>query len=108
MDKPLIACWSANETGTRYYAPLPSVGCAGCGRPYGDVHGFPDMLIPDDVWRQISPDGDEGGLLCPSCICERVEALGLTNVPHVFTSGPFGVGSFTTLEVSNHQRRRQA
>ncbi len=62
--------------------------CYDCDRPYGDP-GFPDMLVPDDVWRQISPDGEGNGLLCPSCICGRVHTLGIEEVPHSFTSGPF-------------------
>ena len=66
----------------------PTVGCEDCGRPYGDAHGFPDLVIPNEIWRQISPSGDEGGLLCPSCICKRLYDKGISNVSGSFMSGP--------------------
>lgn len=73
--------------------PLPTPGtfgaCYDCGRRYGDEYGFPDLVVPNDVWAKISPRGDEGGLLCPSCMCRRASALGITAVPARFTSGPF-------------------
>ena len=62
--------------------------CYDCGRPYGNEHGFPDLIVSNDVWRQISPTKDNGGLLCPSCIVKRVAALGMSNVPAAFMSGP--------------------
>jgi len=62
--------------------------CHDCDRPYGDEHGFPDLVLPDDVWEKISPTGDEGGLLCPSCICKRLHDLGLRDVKASFRSGP--------------------
>lgn len=65
--------------------------CADCGRRYGDEHGFPDLVVPNQVWQLISPTGHEGGLLCPSCICKRAHDLGLSDVPARFTSGPFCV-----------------
>lgn len=61
--------------------------CNDCGRPYGDEHGFPDLVIPHDIWKRISPSGDEGGLLCPSCICGRLHAAGIETTGK-FTSGP--------------------
>lgn len=64
-------------------------GCHDCGRPYGDAHGFPDLVVPHAVWVRISPTGDEGGLLCPSCMCARATEAGLERVPARFTSGPF-------------------
>jgi hypothetical protein len=63
--------------------------CYGCARRYGAEYGFPDLVVPDDVWKRISPTGDEGGLLCPSCMVKRAATLGLENVPARFTSGPF-------------------
>lgn len=33
--------------------------------------------------------GDENGMLCPSCICRRAHAAGLTGVEGTFRSGPF-------------------
>lgn len=44
--------------------------CHDCGREYGAEYGFPDLVVPVDVWKKISPTGDEGGLLCPSCMCQ--------------------------------------
>lgn len=62
--------------------------CADCRRPYGDPYGFPDLIIPNVAWREISPTGDEGGLLCPSCILARLYEAGLCDVPAALMSGP--------------------
>lgn len=67
--------------------PAGRVGCHDCGRPYGDEHGFPDLVIPDSAWRAISPKGNDGGLLCPSCICKRLHDRGI-RCAGAFTSGP--------------------
>lgn len=64
------------------------MSCQDCGRPYGDEHGFPDLIIPNDVWRRISPSGGDGGLLCPSCICARLSKAGIRQVAGSFMSGP--------------------
>jgi hypothetical protein len=61
--------------------------CHDCDRPYGDAHGFPDLIVPFDVWTRISPTGDDGGLLCPSCICKRLHDAGIT-CAGAFLSGP--------------------
>jgi hypothetical protein len=61
--------------------------CYDCGRRYGDKYGFSDLIIPDSVWLKISPTGNDGGLLCPSCICKRLVELGLT-CSGTFASGP--------------------
>ena len=66
------------------------VCCADCGLRYGDEHGFPDLVVPDDVWKIISPGGHEGGLLCPSCLCRRAHDAGVTCKAQ-FNSGPFAV-----------------
>jgi len=69
----------------------PSGGCCyDCGRPYGNEHGFPDLIIPNEIWRRISPTKDNGGLLCPSCIVKRVSDLGCGtySVVGAFMSGP--------------------
>ena len=62
--------------------------CYDCGREYGDEHGFPDLIIPNCAWLKISPTGNYGGLLCPSCICKRLHVAGMSNVPAAFMSGP--------------------
>jgi hypothetical protein len=63
-------------------------GCYDCGRPYGDEHGFPDLIVPLEVWNRISPTGNSGGLLCPSCICKRLYDAGIRRVEAAFMSGP--------------------
>lgn len=62
--------------------------CEDCGRPYGAEHGFPDLVVPRDVWKRIAPR-DGNGLLCPSCMCQRAHAAGLSGVRAEFASGPF-------------------
>jgi len=63
------------------------MACQDCNRPYGAEHGFPDLIIPYDVWKRISPTGDDGGLLCPSCICKRLHDAGI-RCTGAFMSGP--------------------
>lgn len=77
--------------------PEQSVGCFDCGRPYGDANGFPDLIVPNDVWRRISPTFNDGGLLCPSCICKRLFAAGIRDVPGSFFSGPIRSVDYTTM-----------
>lgn len=60
--------------------------CEDCDRPY-DSGGFPDLIIPYWAWKLISPTGDDGGLLCPSCICARLEKKGI-KCEGAFMSGP--------------------
>lgn len=60
--------------------------CHDCGLPYGDP-GFPDLIIPLDAWKRISPTGDEGGLLCPNCINARLIKAGI-KCEGCFMSGP--------------------
>lgn len=67
----------------------PSGGaCLDCKRRYGDKYGFPDLVVSDEVWEQINPESNGAGLLCPSCLCARAHALGIS-AQAVFTSGPF-------------------
>jgi len=61
--------------------------CFDCGRRYGDAFGFPDLVVPNEVWNKIAPMNDEGGLLCPSCICRRLHLAGIKTTAE-FTSGP--------------------
>lgn len=63
--------------------------CYDCGRPYGNQYGFPDLIIPNDKWKAISPDGEGNGLLCPSCMCARAHVAKMISIPAVFQSGPF-------------------
>lgn len=61
--------------------------CQDCGRPYGEEFGFPDFIIPYWAWKEISPTKDDGGLLCPSCICSRLHNKGI-RCEGAFMSGP--------------------
>jgi len=53
--------------------------CQGCGLFYRA-----DLIVPDDIWTKISPVPVEGyrggGLLCPSCIMERIVEAGIWTV----------------------------
>lgn len=61
--------------------------CFDCQRPYGDEHGFPDLVIPDWAWSRIAPKPDGDGLLCSSCICKRLHDADIC-CEHEFMSGP--------------------
>lgn len=61
--------------------------CFDCHRQYGDEYGFPDLVIPFRVWKEISPTKDDGGLLCPSCICARLYKANI-KCEGAFMSGP--------------------
>lgn len=82
---------------------LNEARCYDCGRPYGDEHGFPDLVIPHEAWKQISPSGDEGGLLCPSCLCHRLAISGI-RCEGAFTSGPIESVSEADLRVRAGRR----
>lgn len=79
--------WRAEMSAWQHEPPDEAACCYHCGLAYNDP-GFPDLVVPDDVWRQISPKKNEGGLLCPSCMCRAAEANGVT-CEAKFTSGPF-------------------
>ena len=67
---------------------MPNCICYDCERPYGDEYGFPDLLVQKSIWKKISPTGDEGGLLCPSCLIRLIMNIGLKDIPATFVSGP--------------------
>lgn len=62
--------------------------CDDCGIDYQSLE-WADVVIPDAIWKRISQNNDEGGLLCFNCMNKRLKYLGLTNVPFQITSGPF-------------------
>lgn len=72
------------------------MSCDDCKRPYGEEHGFPDLIIPFWAWKAISPSGDDGGLLCPSCICKRLHNAGIA-CEGAFMSGPIETVSRPTM-----------
>ena len=63
--------------------------CHRCGLEYNSDWWI-EVIIPDLVWREISPTGDEGGLLCISCISKELIDHGFERVPIWLcdTSGP--------------------
>ncbi len=64
------------------------VCCHDCGAPYGAADWI-EAVIPHEIWRQISPTGDEGGILCIGCMAKRLVGLGMDDVPVKLTAGPF-------------------
>ncbi len=81
--------------------------CYDCKRQYGERHGFSDLIIPLYIWEQISPFGNEVGLLCPCCICKRLYDKGIS-CEGAFLSGPIRSVSSVTMgllrQVENLQR----
>lgn len=69
--------------------------CEDCSRPYADP-GFPDFIIPNAAWRRISTKEDLSGLLCPSCICARLDKAGI-KCEGAFMSGPIESVSRPTM-----------
>ena len=60
--------------------------CQGCGRVY-----VLDVVVPDDLWEIIKPEGKSrgAGMLCPVCIAHRLEEhLGFSAVHLVFPCWP--------------------
>jgi regulator of replication initiation timing len=53
--------------------------CQLCGREMGI--GF---HVDDEVWKKLSPSGDQWGVLCPWCADKRAKELGMTDVPATF------------------------
>jgi len=49
-----------------------SCKCQNCGKYYKV-----DLVVPDELWNKIKPDGkpEGSGLLCGSCIMARIEEL---------------------------------
>lgn len=93
-SEPPFGCVICN-TGDAPKAEFSSY-CQDCNRQYGDEHGFPDLIIPYWAWEKISPSGDDGGLLCPSCICKRLHAAELA-CEGAFMSGPIETVSRSTM-----------
>ncbi len=77
------------ETNEDYQLRLTrAMCCHDCGRAYFGP-GWIEAVIPSVIWnQQISPTGDEGGLLCINCIAIRCARLGLENVPVLLAAGP--------------------
>jgi hypothetical protein len=54
--------------------------CYDCGMPYGE-NNWIEAIIPDLVWNDISPNGDQSGILCISCMCRRLVLNGYKDIP---------------------------
>lgn len=63
------------------------LGCLDCGEKYGSPR-FPDLIIDNEAFAVIAPNPPDGGLICPNCICARLEMASLSGVRARFTSGP--------------------
>ena len=49
--------------------------CADCGKQYGG-EDWVDVLVSNELWAIIGPDGDSGaGILCPNCIARRLREI---------------------------------
>jgi len=54
--------------------------CYDCGLKYGG-DAWIEAIIPDKIWDEISPTGDQGGILCISCIARRLKQMGYRDIP---------------------------
>lgn len=54
--------------------------CYKCSLDYEDP-GWIEAVIPDKVWNEISPTGDQGGLLCITCISRKLVEKGYKTIP---------------------------
>jgi hypothetical protein len=79
--------------------------CEDCGRPY-DGPGFPDLIIPLAIWKQISTHGDETGLLCPSCLIARLDRAGLESVPAAFAGRAVESVTYETMAALRESENR--
>jgi len=53
---------------------IPQAQCYDCGMKY---ENFQDMIVPHDIWEKISPTYWQcTGLLCPTCMANRLEYIG--------------------------------
>jgi hypothetical protein len=58
---------------TKDSRPYNYVKCYDCGLEYGE---FPDMILNNNLWEEISPSFDKGcGILCTTCIANRLDYL---------------------------------
>ena len=60
--------------------------CYDCGLEYGGKSWI-ETSIPDKIWKRISPTGDDGGLLCISCIVRRLREIGCDRKVPIFICG---------------------
>jgi DNA-directed RNA polymerase subunit RPC12/RpoP len=80
--------------------------CSDCGRAYSRG---PDVVIPTAAWVRISPSGNEGGILCPNCMHDRLVAAGFQDgeAPGEFKSGPMA-SSDSVGEIIQRERAERS
>jgi hypothetical protein len=62
-----------------------SCSCWDCGMAYSE---FPDMLVPDKLWKKINPTIYKGaGILCPTCIANRLDYINCWYDDNLFILG---------------------
>jgi hypothetical protein len=52
--------------------PIKAAECEDCHREY--PFGL-DMTFPFEQWKMVSSSGDDGGILCPSCMVDRAAKI---------------------------------
>lgn len=75
---------------------MTQLSCYDCGLPYAGEH-WVEAVVPDDIWNNhLSPNRNEGGILCINCMAARAVAEGLSGIPVKLTAGPFVLREDTT------------
>jgi hypothetical protein len=78
-----------------------TLACYDCGLLYGGP-SWADFVVPDDVWKRISPFRDESGILCVSCMFRRMTLLKI-ECEGRFTSGPCAQHDWKKPRVVSHR-----
>lgn len=82
-----IENWTTSSEVTSKLNQQMFTACYDCGLLYSS-NTWADVIVPNSIWKLISPTGHDGGLLCFNCINRRCKELDLYNVPFQITSGP--------------------
>lgn len=64
---------------------MSKCGCYDCGLDY-EQFGY-DFVIQNELWREISPTHNDGGILCSNCMCKRMMNLGMSAIWVVVYTG---------------------
>lgn len=74
--------------------------CRSCGVRYRG-----DLMVPDEVWEKIKPEGkaEGAGLLCANCIVGRIREQGIWSAAQAFD-----VDDAPPRAVQTHQHLRRA
>jgi hypothetical protein len=82
------------------HQPIDSYACYRCGRRDGL-----DAFVPDEVWAQISPTDNEGGILCLWCIDQLCAEKGIACSASLHFAGRAITGTSQSDADSEHIRR---